>query len=162
MLSLLTACGGPSVYGDEAFEKETPYQRKFDIKARQACEGAQLALLSQGYRIESGDALQIKAKKDFQPEDDVNITVDFDVTCRDSDAGALVFANAVETTYNLKKTSGSTSLSIPAAGSFSLPWSKTADSLVKVAGKTVTDKKFYDRFFELVASYLNLPPRKSK
>lgn len=162
LLPLLAACGGPSVYGDEAFVKESPYQRKYGLKAQQACEGAQLALLSQAYRMEKADALQVRARKDFQPEDDVNITVDFEVICKDADTGALVFVNAVETTYELKKTSGSTSLSIPAAGSFSLPWSKSADSLVKVAGKTITDPRFYARFFDLVASYLKLPSGKSK
>lgn len=160
--SLLAGCGGPSVYRDEAFQPESPYQRKYSLQAQQACEGAQLALLSQGYRLEKVEASQVKAKKDFQPDEEVNVTLDFDVVCKDYEAGAMVFANAVETTYNLKKSTGATSLSVPAAGSFSLPWSKSADSLVKVAGQTITDPEFYKRFFDLVADYLKLPRSPSK
>jgi len=159
---VLTACGGHSVYLDEAFKPESPYQRKYSLQAPQVCNAAQLALLSQGYRIEKVEALQIKARKDFQPDDETNVTIDFDVMCKDFEAGSMVFANAVETTYMLKKNTGATSLSIPAAGSFSLPWSKSADSLVKVAGKTIADPQFYARFLDLMASYLKLPPSRSR
>jgi hypothetical protein len=65
-----------------------------------------------------------------------------------------VFANAVETTYELKKTSGSTGFSVAGAGSITMPWSKGADSLVKVTGVTIADNRFYQRFFDLMGTYL--------
>jgi hypothetical protein len=151
---LLVACGGPSVYCDEAFVKESPYQREFFLPAQDACEGAQRALLSQAYRIERLDGLNIRAHKDFQPEDEINITIDFDITCKVTPGGALVFVNAIETTYSLKKTGGATSLSVPGAGSISMPWSKSADSLVKTSGTTITDPTFYRRFFDLMTTFL--------
>jgi len=152
-LSLLVACGTPSVYSDEAFSKESPYFKQFRQSEAQACEAAQHALLSQGYRIERAEAQNVRAKKDFQPDDEVNVTIDFDVVCKPSGSGATVFVNAVETTYELKKTSSPTSLSVPGA-SIAMPWSKSTDALVKVAGKTIEDEKFYKRFFDLLATYL--------
>ncbi|HCY14785.1 MAG: hypothetical protein A2Z93_15800 [Curvibacter sp. GWA2_64_110] len=152
-LALLAACGTPSVYPDEAFSKESPYFKKFRQSEAQACEAAQHALLSQGYRIERAEAQNVRAKKDFQPDDDVNVTIDFDVVCKASDSGATVFVNAVETTYELKKTSGAASLSV-SGGGIALPWGKSTDALVKVAGKTIEDERFYKRFFDLLTTYL--------
>ncbi|WP_419095689.1 DUF2242 domain-containing protein [Curvibacter soli] len=119
-----------------------------------ACDAAQMALLSQGYRIEASDGLSVHAQKHFQPDDEVNTTIDFYVTCKEQDGGAMVFANAVETTYELKKTSNATGFSVAGAGSITMPWSKSADSLVKVAGQTIADGKFYQRFFDLLSTYL--------
>lgn len=153
-LALLGACGTSGVYQEETFSKESPYHKNFQQSDRQACEAAQRALLSQGYRIERAEALNVRAKKDFQPDDDVNVTIDFDVACKASGNGSTVFVNAVQTTYELKKTPGATSLSVPGAGSIAMPWSKSSDSLVKVAGETIADEKFYKRFFDLLATYL--------
>lgn len=157
LVNTLVACGGPSVYRDESFNHEAPYQRKYVARALEVCNAGQLALLSQGYRLERAEYGEVKARKDFQPDDEINVTIDFDVVCKDFETGSIVFANAVETTFHLKKTTGSTSLSVPAAGSFSLPWSKSADSLVKVAGRTIADQQFYKRFFDLMGSYLRVP-----
>lgn len=152
-LALLAACGTSSVYKEETFSKETPYLKNFPKSASQACEAARFALLSQGYRIEFGDDLNLRAKKDFQPDDDINATIDFDVTCKATGSGSTVFVNAVETTYELKKTSGAASLSV-SGGGIALPWGKSTDALVKVAGKTIEDEKFYKRFFDLLATFL--------
>lgn len=152
-LALLAACGTPSVYTDEAFSKESPYFKQFRQSEAQACEAAQHALLSQGYRIERAEAQNVRAKKDFQPDDEINVTIDFDVVCKPSGSGATVFVNAVETTYELKKTSNAASLSV-SGGGIALPWGKSTDALVKVAGKTIEDDKFYKRFFDLLTTYL--------
>ena len=154
-LQMLSGCGSPSVYRDESFVRESPYHREFLHSSSDVCESAQRALLSQAYRIERLDGLNIRARKDFQPDDEVNVTIDFDVTCKATANGALVFANAIETTHKLKKTAGAAGLSLPGAGSISMPWSKSSDSLVKVAGVTITDTTFYRRFFDLVANFLS-------
>jgi hypothetical protein len=155
VVQFIGGCGSPSVYRDESFVRESPYHREFVAPASEVCESAQRALLSQAYRIERLDGLNVRARKDFQPDDEVNVTIDFDVTCKTSTAGTVVFVNAIETTHKLKKTAGATSLSLPGAGSISMPWSKSSDSLVKVAGTTISDTTFYRRFFDLVASFLN-------
>lgn len=152
-MALLAACGTSSVYKEESFSKETPYLKNFQQSAAQVCEAARFALLSQGYRIENGDDLSVRGKKDFQPDKDINATIDFDVTCKATASGSTAFVNAVETTYELKKTSSAASLSV-SGGGIALPWGKSTDALVKVAGKTIEDEKFYKRFFDLLAAYL--------
>ncbi|MBU0588089.1 MAG: DUF2242 domain-containing protein [Gammaproteobacteria bacterium] len=154
LLGLLAACGTSDVYRKEAFSKESPYQRHFLRDETQVCDAAQRTLLSQGYRIEQVSALNVKARKDFQPDDEVNITIDMDVTCHANSSGSTAYVNAVQTTYELKKTAGGASLSVPGAGSISMPWSKTTDTLVKVAGETISDEAFYKRFFDLLSDIL--------
>ena len=151
---LLAACGSGAVYKEEAFSKDSPFQRNFQQSDQRACDAAQRALLSQGYRIERAEAGTVRARKDFQPEEEVNVTIDFDITCKAVGTGSTVFANAVETSYKLKKVSGGASLNVAGAGGFALPWSKSADSLAKVSGNTISDEKFYKRFFELMSGYL--------
>ena len=151
---MLGACGISNVYREEAFSKESPYQRHFLRGETQVCDAAQRTLLSQGYRIEQASELNVRAKKDFQPDDEVNITIDVDVTCHADGSGSTAYANAVQTTYELKKTAGGASLSVPGAGSISMPWSKTTDTLVKVAGETISDETFYRRFFNLLSDIL--------
>ncbi|HUW36694.1 MAG TPA: DUF2242 domain-containing protein [Rhodocyclaceae bacterium] len=151
---LAAGCGGPEVYRDEAFKSDSPFQRSYRSSPDGACRAAELALLSQGYVVDATDATALKARKDFQPDAEINVVIEFNVNCRPTAAGSLVFANAVETRYEVKKSSQSTSISLPSAGSISLPWGKTAEALVKLAAKTVSDREFYARFFTLLQSYL--------
>jgi hypothetical protein len=46
---------------------------------------------------------------------------------------------------------------VSAIGSVSLPLSSNDDSLVKVASETIPAGEFYDRFFQLVDRYLEVP-----
>lgn len=153
--ALLAACSSPSVHQHEKFAQQSPYFRSYPQSESKACDAARRALLSQGYRIDAAMELNLRAHKDFQPEDDVNVVIDFDVTCiaKPDGSGATVYANAEESTYNLKKTSGAASLSVPGGG-IAMPWGKTTDQLVKVAGKTVADEQFYKRFFDLLTTQL--------
>lgn len=156
---VLAGCGGHDVYRGEAFKADSPYQRTFAVPAEKACEGARLALLSQGYQLAHDEPLAMQANKIFQPSEDVNVTMEFNVLCKAADRGAIVFVNAVQTKQELKKTSQSTSLSLPSVGSISMPWGKSAESLIKVGAETVADPKFYARFFELVSTFLGQPKK---
>jgi len=153
--TLLAACGTPSVHQNEKFAQQSPYFRSYAQNESVACEAARRSLLSQGYRIDISMDLNLKAHKDFQPDEDVNVVIDFDVTCiaKPDGSGTTVFVNAEESTYNLKKTSGAASLSVPGGG-IAMPWGKTTDQLVKVAGKTIVDEQFYKRFFDLLTTHL--------
>lgn len=155
-------CGGPRVYRQETFEAESPFKADLNVSAQKACEAAQLALLSQGYRLESTEPYSIKARKDFQPETELNAVIEFSVVCKDYLAGSILFANAVQTSYELKKSRQSTSISVPTAGSLSLPLGKTTESLVKISGETISDKAFYARFFALVQSFIDQPGKSNK
>jgi hypothetical protein len=153
--ALLAACGTPTVHQNEKFAQQSPYFRHYGQAEGVACVAARRALLSQGYRIDMTMDLNLKAHKDFQPDTDVNVVIDFHVTstAKPGGSGSTVYVNAEESTYNLKKTSGAASLSVPGGG-IAMPWGKTTDHLIKVAGKTIVDEQFYKRFFDLLASQL--------
>lgn len=157
ILVALAGCGNVDVYRDESFKEDSPYKRSYPVPASNACMAAQLAILSQGYKISLGDSSVIYAQKDFQPDDEINVTIEMNVVCKDYRSGAIVFANAIQTKYELKKSRQTTSLGIPSVGSISLPMGKTTDSLVKIGGETISDEAFYQRFFALVRTYLELP-----
>jgi hypothetical protein len=46
---------------------------------------------------------------------------------------------------------------VGAIGSLSLPFSGSDDAMVKVASETLTDERFYDRFFALLDRFLEGP-----
>jgi len=155
---LLTACGSEPVYQEEAFSAQSPYQRQIRVELEQACEGARLALLSQGYVIDATDPRHIKGLKVFQPDPDEHATIEFQVVCALHQGWATLYATATENRYELKKTSDSAGVSIPSVGSISLPFGSSTHSLVKVAGETITDESFYKRFFDLVERQIGLAP----
>lgn len=155
---LVLGCGGRSVvhnvYETEQFKDDSPYKRDFSDSAQEVCVSAQLALLSQGYRITSSEQGSVMAQKDFQPNAEVSAIINLKAVCRVQPSGSILFASALQTTYELKKNLQSTSLGISTLGSISLPLGSSSESLIKVGAETISDKDFYDRFFTLVESYL--------
>lgn len=75
----------------------------------------------------------------------------------DDRPSTIAFVSAVQDRYSLRKSSSSASLGVSAIGSVSLPLSSNDDSLVKVASETIPAGEFYDRFFQLVDRYLEVP-----
>ena len=67
---------------------------------------------------------------------------------------ALVFVNAVQDRYALRKSNTSASVGVSALGSLSLPIGSSDDSLVKVASATLQDPNFYKRFFSVLERFL--------
>jgi hypothetical protein len=161
---LLAACGSSGPKQDaapsgETFNADDTYSRGFTAAPAQACEAARRALLGQGYTVSrsSGDA--VEASKNFQPDAETHTQLDVRVTCvAKEDGHALVFVNAVQDRYSLKKTSNSASVGVGVLGSVSLPVGSSDDSLVRVASNTVQNVDFYSRFFERVKYYLPSEP----
>jgi len=152
-----TGCGGRDVYRAEEFAAESPFRHRFAQAPDAACEAARRVLLGQGYVVADLAAPDtVAAKKEFRPDDERNVTLEVSVVCKRANGGAVLFASATQSEYELKKTRSATSLSVPSAGSISVPWGKTAESLVKVAGKTVDEPEFYRRFFLAVEAELNV------
>ncbi len=157
--ALAAACGGTKVYREESFEPESPFHKEVAAAPGAACEAASRTLLGQGYVLEDSPPLTIRANKAFQPDKETNVILEFNVVCKGSDGGTTVFANAVQTRYELKKTSQSTSLSLPSVGAISLPWGEKTDAQVKVGSETVADPDFYRRFFALLEKNLERLPK---
>jgi hypothetical protein len=162
---LLAACGssGPRPvkhYDPEAFDSTTTHTRTYGVEQGRTCEAARRALLSQGYLITTATAEQVTGRKNFQPEGEVHLEVEFRVVCANEQAGtrgSIAFATAVQERYELKKVNSSASVGVGALGSVSLPFNASNDAMVKVASQTLTDEAFYERFFTLIERYLGAP-----
>jgi hypothetical protein len=72
----------------------------------------------------------------------------------------MLYANALEKRYDLKKNSTSAGISVPTLGSINLPWGSSTDSLVMVSSQTISDPDFYKRFYDLVDKQLGIEARK--
>lgn len=154
-LLLVTGCASREVYRSEEFKEDSPYSRSFALPAPKVCESAQMALLSQGYRIvgETGPN-SVAGQKDFQAKDESYAVIEIKVVCMERAPGSLAFASAVQTKYELKKSRQSTSLGIPVIGALSLPLGTEPEALVKVGAETISDWEFYSSFFDLMKGFL--------
>lgn len=158
--ALLGGCGSLQPlpeFTPHAVDASATFSRPFDATDVQACEAARRALLSQGYLVTSSRSDFVNARKSFQPAREMHVEIDFRVTCApegDEARTSLVFVNAQQDRYALKKTNSSASLGVGALGSLSLPLASSDDALVKVASQTIDTPEFYGRFFVLIDRYL--------
>ena len=165
-LMLLAGCsalggGGKSaklpVYAQETFGNADTFSRVVEATPPQACEAARRALLSQGYIVSLAQTDRVNAKKNFQPQADSHVEIEFHVVCVEEEAkipSSVIFVTATQDRYALKKSKDSASVGVSAIGSVSVPWNSSDDSLVKVASETIPAGKFYDGFFQLLERYL--------
>jgi Uncharacterized protein conserved in bacteria (DUF2242) len=164
LLSLFVAGCGTAPrrvsYEPEVFDSTTTHTRTYTATEAQTCEAARRALLSQGYMITAGDHELVTGRKSFQPTSEVHVEVEFRVVCaresngRTGPRSTIAFASALQDRYGIKKVNNSATVGVGAIGSLSLPFSSSDDALVKVASETLTDERFYDRFFALIDRFL--------
>ena len=143
-------------YEPEEFDSTTTHTRVYAATTAQVCEAARRALLSQGYLVTKAADDLVTARKSFQPEAEVHVEFEFRVVCAPEGAGTrstIAFASALQDRYSLKKSNSSASVGVGVLGSLSLPFSASDEALVKVASETITDPRFYDRFFALIDRY---------
>ncbi|PTB20690.1 DUF2242 domain-containing protein [Trinickia symbiotica] len=164
-LGALAACSStkPPSPQQEFFETgSSPFSRTFNANSTQTCEAARRALLNQGYLATATRPDTIDATRDFQPSGDKHITVEFHVVCTpgdDPESTSIVYANAVQSGYALKKSDTSASVGFSLLGSVSLPIRSSSDSMVKVSSETIKAGTFYKQFFEYVDHYLHSAPK---
>lgn len=137
------------VYEEESFVRDTPFEYYSSRNPDSACEVGKRALLSQGYQVDDGKTLAIRGEKYFKPVTDQATKLTISLVCLPSSLGAVIYANALETHYQLKSQS-SGGVSVAGIGSLSLPWFMDKDTLVKLGEETVTAPEFYKRLFELI------------
>lgn len=155
---LLGACGttkAPRSYQSEAFSSETPFQYYSNREAEGACEVGKRALLSQGYQINDERPRSIRGEKFFRPRPDEATRLSITLVCLPSSLGAVIYASALETQFEMKSKGSSAGVSVSALGSVSLPWAIDKDTLVKVGEETVIAHDFYQRLFDLIKSLDN-------
>jgi hypothetical protein len=160
----LSACSSTKPkFTDDQLLSSAPNQfsRNFSYASSEACEASRRALLSQGYMTTMTKNDTVDATKNFQPESDSHIVVEVHVVCTDADAAnaSVVYVNAVQNGYALKKTDTSASVGLSILGSVSLPIRSNSDAMVKISSETIQSKAFYNRFFDLVGRYLGTAVR---
>jgi hypothetical protein len=155
-VAVVAACSSAAAprpaYLGERFTPDAPFQQHFAVGPASACHLGQRALLSQGYLVEGGEAENLRGSKSFQPENNQQMRLEITLFCLPDGDGSVVYANAVQTRYELKTSPKTSGVSVAGLGSISLPWSEGKEALIKVAEETVTDPAFYSRFFELLKS----------
>ncbi|PXX38968.1 MULTISPECIES: DUF2242 domain-containing protein [Burkholderia] len=162
--TVLAACSSPPkpIYQQEQFDAATsPYAHTFHSKSDAACEAARRALLSQGYVVSSSRNDAVDGSKNFQPNNDMHVVIEFHVVCADATAdgsSSIAYVNAVQDRYTLKKSNTSASVGLSVFGSLSLPIGSSDDALVKTASETIPAGVFYERFFNLVDHFLKIDP----
>ena len=157
--ALLAACStsNRARIEPEAFGSTTTHARNYASPPARTCEAARRALLSQGFVITAANAAQVDGRKNFQPEHDLHVVLEFHVVCAADGKGgkkSIAFVNALQDRYALKKSNNSASVGVGAIGSLSLPFTSSDDSLVRVGSETVTAASFYDRYFVLLQRFL--------
>ncbi len=156
----MPSLAGAARFDPDDFESINDHTRHINAPKAQACEAARRALLSQGYLVNTATDDMVAGRKYFQPSTDIHYEVEMRVVCAPEGADGkhtAAFASALQDRYVIKKINNSASLGVGALGSLSLPVSASDDTLVKVGSETVTDKRFYERFFELFGRFV-LPP----
>ncbi|MBC8731786.1 DUF2242 domain-containing protein [Paraburkholderia sp. UCT2] len=159
-LVALTACSSTPQpqFTQELFETgASPYARNFNSSTGDSCEAARRALLSQGYLTTMSRPDTVDGTKNFQPTGDSHVVVEFHVVCTPGEEAAdtsIVYVNAVQNGFALKKSDTSASVGLSVLGSLSLPIRSNSDAMVKISSETIPSGKFYDRFFGLVDHYL--------
>ncbi|WP_446904832.1 DUF2242 domain-containing protein [Burkholderia sp. YIM B11467] len=162
--TVLAACSSPPkpIYQQEQFDATTsPYAHTFHSKSDATCEAARRALLSQGYVVSSSRNDAVDGSKNFQPNNDMHVVIEFHVVCADANAdgsSSIAYVNAVQDRYTLKKSNTSASVGLSVFGSLSLPIGSSDDALVKTASETIPAGVFYERFFNLVDHFLKIDP----
>jgi hypothetical protein len=162
---VLAACSStpkPKLQDEFLSNEASPFMHTFTVSSTEACDSARRALLSQGYMTTASRPDTIDASKNFQPASDSHYTVEFHVVCAAGDDAAnssVVYANAVQNGYALKKSDTSASVGLSILGSLSLPIRSNSDAMVKISSETIQSDKFYDRFFDLVGRYLQASVR---
>jgi hypothetical protein len=172
-LAMLAACGTSkeeriAAYQPEKFESTDAHSRNFPTSEAKTCEAARRAMLSQGYQVKAASGQEVSGSKSFQPEPEVHMEVQLRVVCAadaksgtsGTSAGAsktsTAFVSALQDRYGIKKVNNSASVGVGVLGSFSLPYSSSEDAMVKVASETVSDERFYERFYALMDRFLNV------
>ena len=150
MLAACESTKASRVYQTETFTSETPFQYYSSREPVAACEIAKRALLSQGYQVDDAKPFNIRGEKYFRPKADDATRLTITLVCLPSSLGTVIYANGLETQYEMKSKGSSAGVSVAAIGSVSLPWAIDKDTLVKVGEETVTAPDFYQRLFELI------------
>ncbi|BBI98876.1 hypothetical protein FGKAn22_05690 [Ferrigenium kumadai] len=150
ILLSLTACGGPRTYaGKEDFQADPRHRRDFSAMAAPVCDAARRVLQGDGYIVEKSIDQDLIGTKEFPIEDERHAILRLYVTCSQRTGGSTLFVTATEEHFDVKASSESTSIGVPLTP-LSISSKREIDTTVKTRGETITNRRFYERFYEAV------------
>jgi hypothetical protein len=153
---VLTACGGPKTYADsEDFRADSRYHQNFSTEASTLCNAAKRALLSDGYVVTMQDSPNMIGSKSFQVEEKSHAVLQLHISCSPRSEGATLFLTATEEHFDVKTSRKSTLIGVPVVTPISIGSKSETDNQVKTRGETVTDRSFYNRFYQAVQRELS-------
>ena len=154
----LAACATETLHHRaETFAADSPFQRSFSASPARACDAARAVLLGQGYVLAThvpDNPLALVGSKEFKDRDEHFSVLQVHVTCRAAQSGSTVFASALETRYGVLKREESSTLGAPLLSPIRITSSLANETQAKIAGETVQDRPFYERFFSALALVL--------
>ena len=134
---------------------DRPYQKEFNEDASTSCKAAHRALLGDGYLLETPANDKLKGRKFYRVNNEQGNVVDITINClANNDGTSTVYATALRSAYEMKKSSSSASVGVSVFGSLSLPIGQSADGMVKTTEETITDPAFYRDFFAALRANL--------
>ncbi len=150
----LSACGGTrTIAGKEDFQLDPRHRRDFSAMAAPVCDAARRVLQGDGYIVKKSADHDLVGHKEFPIEDDRRAILRLYVTCSQSAAGSTLFATATEEHLDFMADSESTSIGVPLTP-LSISSEREISKEVKIRGETVTDRNFYERFYQAVQKEL--------
>ncbi|MCC7183464.1 MAG: DUF2242 domain-containing protein [Rhodocyclaceae bacterium] len=141
----------------ETFAADSPFQRNFNASPVRACDAARMVLLGQGYVLAANvpdNPPALVGSKEFKDRDERFSVLQVHVTCRAVQSGATVFASALETRYGVLKREDTSTVGAPLLSPIRITSSSANETQAKIAGETVQDRAFYERFFAALALVL--------
>jgi Uncharacterized protein conserved in bacteria (DUF2242) len=132
-----------------------PFSKTLSGSGDTVCWCVKRALLSQGYMLDRPDESSsvLTGTRDFQPKDKMNVAIHLQATCADNrDGTSIVFAIATREDSRLQTMKQSTTAGIGPA-MITVP-SGSAKVLGVVRRETISDRSFYNRFFQLVQDFV--------
>ncbi|HSN41692.1 MAG TPA: DUF2242 domain-containing protein [Burkholderiales bacterium] len=153
MLAIAGCSSSTEVYRKETFEADTPHSQKIAGSGKVVCWSVKRALLSQGYMLDrSADAVTLTGTKEFQTDDDTDVTLRLQTSCADNNNGSsTVFVTAIREVSKVQNVKQSVTAGVSIA-TITLP-SGSQKVMNVISRETIRDPDFYKRFYSLVKGY---------
>lgn len=154
-LFALSGCGG----GEElvkqesfSFDNAAQFSKKIQGPGNVVCWSVKRAFFSQGYMLDRSSDTVFTGTKEFQHDEDTNVTLRLQTACTDNrDGTSTVFATASREVSKLQSAKQHRSAGIGWA-TITVP-AGSEKALRVIERKTIQDPKFYEQFYALVQNY---------
>jgi hypothetical protein len=137
---------------EENFQTSTPFSKTILGTGDVVCWSVKRAFLNEGYMLDRSSDTVFIGTKEFQPDDETNVTLRLQTTCADNrDGTSTVFATASREESKLQIATQHRSAGVGWATITVPVGSEKALRVMK--RETVQDAKFYERFYDLVQRF---------